>query len=787
MTLPLGRPRITTSRATYRLRNLADREHLWPILLIFGLVLFVNGPLLLEVVTNNPTQLFSHLADGTGSTIAPGLPFIDPNAFNISQTLGHRVSQDWLSGTIPWWNPYEGMGMPLAGEMQSAAFFPLTLLLVNAFGFVVFHLLLELLAGWCTYFLLRRLGVARLPATSGGIAFAFCGTLAWFQHAPANPVPFLPMAILGVERCRQHILDGRRGGWRLLAIGLALSIVAGFIEVTYIDGLLLVVWAIVRLGCLRSAWWPTVRKVAAAGVVALMLCAPVVVAFLDFTPHAFTGSHASDLNVRFLGKFMTAQLVLPYGFGPIFGYTSSSISDMWGNVGGYFGAAPIFLALVGLTGRRIRPLRILLGIWLLLMLGRTYGLGAAQAVVNHFPGMSEVAAYRYAAPSWIFAAVVLAALTLDDLRRREVHPGVLLSVAGLVLAYIWWAGSTAWRMIAEATGPTGAHGAHRWPIGSAAFAVAVVLTVLIGGLLSRSRSESRHAVMATVGEWMAPTMMSFEAALLFALPLLSSPTPVPINDGVAKYLQVHLGIQRFVTLGPLQPNLGSSYGISSLSIIDLPIPEQLERKLAQLDPNRVVPNQMAGAQADPSKPSAGEYLTANIKDYESLGVSYVIVNANGTDLQGHPWPPNSLKPAPLLVYSDNTARLYQLPKPTPVFSTHGGHCTLINTLEIDHVVAHCTAPTALTRLQQTMPGWSATVNGRPVILRNRADGLAQTVALRAGTSTVAYSFTPPRGTLALIAAAVGCAALILTGLVPIALFRQVAKSRSFWRFRKASP
>ena len=42
----------------------------------------------------------------------------------VSQALGHRAALDWTHLRVPWWNPYEGTGMPLAGEMQSGALSP---------------------------------------------------------------------------------------------------------------------------------------------------------------------------------------------------------------------------------------------------------------------------------------------------------------------------------------------------------------------------------------------------------------------------------------------------------------------------------------------------------------------------------------------------------------------------------------------------------------------------------------------------------------------------------------
>ena len=91
-------------------------------------MLVANAPALLHLVTTNPLVLERRLTPTTSGWL-PGLPYIDGNAGFTMQALGHLAALDWLHGHVPWWNPYEGVGAPLAGEMQSGAFFPLTMLL----------------------------------------------------------------------------------------------------------------------------------------------------------------------------------------------------------------------------------------------------------------------------------------------------------------------------------------------------------------------------------------------------------------------------------------------------------------------------------------------------------------------------------------------------------------------------------------------------------------------------------------------------------------------------------
>ena len=110
---------------------------------------------------------------------------------------------DWLHLQPPWWNPFQGTGAPLAGEMQSAALFPFTIFTLAANGQLYEHILLELLTGVATYLLLRRLAISRWASTAAAIAFALNGTFAWFAHAPVNANRVLTV---GPSRNRDRVL-----------------------------------------------------------------------------------------------------------------------------------------------------------------------------------------------------------------------------------------------------------------------------------------------------------------------------------------------------------------------------------------------------------------------------------------------------------------------------------------------------------------------------------------------------------------------------------------------------
>jgi hypothetical protein len=736
---------------------LGSNPHRVPLAIIGLAILVVNLPTLVDLVTRNPVQLFAAIQTGAIHQALPGESIIDPNAGFITQAMGHLVATDWLHWHIPWWDPYEGLGSPLAGEMQAGAFFPPVLLLQNGLGFVAFHVLLELVAGYATYFLLQRLQLARAASTAGGVAFGLCGTLAWFEHATANPVAFLPLALLGVERVREASLTSRRYGWRLLAVALALSVVAGFPEVAYIDGLLVLVWAVVRLWSIPGRRRAMTTKLALGGAFGVLLSAPALVAFVDYLPHANVGSHSGAFADGSLPIQSLTQIILPYGYGPIFGFGEGAsaplLTDIWGTAGGYLDASLALCAFLGLLGARWRGLRIALALWVLVAMSKTFGVTPIMHLVNHLPGFHSIAFYRYSQTSWELAVVVLAALGIDDLARRRIHPALVAGAGVIALGVIAWAASEAWPVMSAVKGY--AH-AHAFIVASVLLAVFAVGLVVAGGILMYTRGSGRGR---RVGLVLVAGAVILEAAVLFAAPLLSTPRPPPTDTALVQYLQGHLGLARFTTLGPISPNFGSYFGLSEINVNDLPVPKAFTTYVQKsLDPNSEALIFTGTTKADPNGPGPAQELTTHLAAYEAAGVKFVVLPTAGIDVFGTPWPPPGLAHGPRRVYADPLFAIWRLPSPTPFFTTSGARCH-VRPEGMAAVEVTCSGPAVVHRLELPMPGWSAQMGSSSVTVR--PSGPFQSVSVGAGTTRLHYSFTPPYGDAALLAALVG--ALFLLG------------------------
>ncbi len=289
-----------------------------------GIVLLVTLPVLVHLpalcgwLSADPIFREAALSVGRVDQVLPGFPgWIDGNAGVTTQALGHLAAEDWLAGRVPWWNPYAGLGMPLAAEMQnSALFLPFVLLLHFANGVLYLKLAMQILAGLAMLALLSELRLDRRAALAGAVLMEFCGTFAWFSHGPIMPVPFLPLLVLAIERTARLAAERRPGGWMLIAFAIAGSIVAGFPETAFMDGLLALSVAGWRTASAGPARFDVATRILLGGVVGLLLSAPAWLPFAESLPVSFLGQNADMGDVHLL-RSSYGLLLLPYLLGPL--------------------------------------------------------------------------------------------------------------------------------------------------------------------------------------------------------------------------------------------------------------------------------------------------------------------------------------------------------------------------------------------------------------------------------------------------------------------------------------
>jgi hypothetical protein len=715
------------------------------ILAIAGAVVLANILYLAGVFNPNPLGTLTGLGRVTSPGLLGGLPTIDPNIGFTSQALGHLAVHDWLHLQLPWWNPYEGTGTPLAGEMEGAALFPLTIFTAAANGQLYEHILLELVTGVATYLLLRRLAVSRWASTAAAIAFALNGTFAWFAHSPVNPIAFLPLLLLGIETAFSASVVGRSGGWSLIAIAGALSLYAGFPETTYIDSLFVLLWFAWRCGCAdRRHLRAFATKAALGAIVAVLLAAPILVAFLDYLSHSYN-VHAAIGNLH-LPHAALPQLLLPYVYGPIFGFAdpTGTVSAIWGSVGGYLSTSLLLFGLLGLVSSGRRGLRVMLLAWIVLAVARTYGEPPGLSVaLGVLPDMSHVAFYRYADPTLELAVIVLAAFGMDSLTAQSAPFWRLVAVTAVSLAVL--AAATVGAVPLAHKIASASHRAYS--TGSFIWAVAVVAAGSLAAVLPSS--QARRLLVASI--------ISVDALVLFVLPELSAPRSVTIDTAPVAYLQRHQGLSRFLSLGPLQPNYSSYYRIRSLNANDALSPSAFASYLnSRLDPavNPLVFTGTPAARA-PTAPSPQQELLSHLNGYRAAAVRYVLAPA-GDEL---PLGPTTFA----VVFRSPTTLIYRLAGASSYFTATNRDCT-VKAQSWESVRVSCSTPTTLVRRETYMPGWRSEVDGHARPVREYDDAF-QAVTVGPGSHRVTFEYTPPDMHLALLGFAVGCLSLLAAPLL----------------------
>ena len=724
------------------LSSLAGRPLTRYVVAVVLAVLIANALPLSGVVNVTPFDNRSGLQVESRTAWLTGQHTIDPNDGFTAEALGRAALRSWSHGHVPYWNANEGLGTPLAGEMQAGAFSPFVALLAFNDGLLYQHVLLELIAGIATLLFLVRLKLHPLAAATGAVVFALNGTHAWLTNAVFAPIAFLPIVLLGVEVAVERSQPARRGGFGLIATGLALSLVAGFPEVAFINGLLIALWSVTRLIALPASARPALlRKLAAGLSVGIILAAPVLVAFVDFLAEAEVGGHTGALSTVSLGPDNFFSLLFPYATGPIFG---SSKATWWGSTGGYVGICVVLLAAYGLFARPVivdglacgmsRKSKAVLALFAAAIALRIYGVLPVLAKAwNLIPGIDQTAFYRYSPPAMVFALVILAAVGLDRICRRDRNIGHLAAAAGLVTTVAAVCLVQARNVVRPIDDLSSKH----------LYAIASVVGagLVAGGVLFAAASSHRWQR----ARFLATALVACETIVLFAVPQLSATRSSTIDRAPIDFLRTNLGNGRFFTVGPIAPNYGSYFDLASINVNDLPTPKRWNAYARQLNRNSD-PQVFTGfSPADPAGPNALTEFINNFAAYQSAGVRYLLTPAKAFD------PPDAAKVAAIRVFSSRTTDIYELPGARPYLDAPG--CTL-TILDRTRSRAECEKSSTLTRLELSMPGWNAEVNGRSTPITTVNDTF-QSIPLHVGSSTVTFTFEPPHIRLAWLASGIG--------------------------------
>ena len=710
------------------------------------------------------------------------------------------------SGELPLWNPYEGLGTPLAADPPTASLDPLMLAVFlhpSAFVADLSTLLWLLLIGVGAYVAARALRLHPLPATVVGVVYGLSG---WFFAYSNNwffrVYLFLPFMIAAAE---WTLRSRRRLPPVLLGVSMAGAVMVGMPELTFmaIAGAGVFAGARLVVGDREGSRFQSALRLAGGAAIGLALAAPIALSYrqyisLSFNIHPFTGAPLGTDSVHQLVDWVMPRI----SRAPV-----KALFDDREWIGG--GAA--LLAVVAVF--HPRSMRKYAG-WPLVLVSLIFGLqiygGRHVAWTGRIPVWSQVGWTRFATPVPALAVALLAGIGLQavidgGIDRRRVMVALASLVAFLFVLLVRDRRQLdLWSHVAFRGG---------WPL--AAFAVGVIGVAV--WFLDRRLAAPVIAVVVVL-----------ELLLLAPFGIYAKrDNPYPSEPWIS-FLQSNTQDQSrvFSTEAFLYPDISSAYGLSDPRMLDALYPERywqylntfvahgLVDRFTAVDPNEPVPDFAANPMFDllgirylvfHDDPSVHPPVAAKAqfrKVYQADGVK-IFENLHAAprafvvhDLRAVP----DLTAAVQLLTNENRARFpdgsvhvqsfhprttavveadAQAAKPQSCASGATSSTKIVSYSATDMKIAVSgnTCPGLLVLSDEYFPGWSATVNGH-VARIYPTDVAMRGIPVPAGTSTVELHYRPAPFRKGLILFAI--AVLVLVFLAVTGL-----RSSRWWRARRA--
>jgi hypothetical protein len=552
------------------------------------------------------------------------------------------------------------------------------------------------------------------------------------------------LLLLGIEMIYDSAQTKNNRGWFLAAIAIAIAFYAGFPEVAYFNGLFALGWAAVRLFSLPSdSRRRAVGRLGIAGGVGVLLSLPILVPFADFSKVANLGHHTAAIDGTAHISIHSVQMFFdPYVHGTLF--TNLNVTSIWGGIGGYFTASVGALALLGLFGKRLRPLRIYLAAWTVIGLCGAWNFLELRKVWNLIPLIENVSFGRYIMSSCELSFILLAAFGLMDLAENVKAKRLFTVTTSVMLLGLIWI------VLAASSLNDGIVYGHRARYIYAfldAIPFIAIIALLVLGRLTKYKIVPLLVALVLVGE----------SLLMFGVPGGGSAKIVNVDMGPITFLQKNEGNYRFFDFAVLTPNWGSQYGLNELNAIDLPFPEKFSKLIeTQLYPGLVPSNQFVIHNGITGLIAQENEIVTHFKNYEAASVKYLMMPKALVIL------PALTNLGVTLAYTDAKVNIYEMPHPRAFLSTKSSSCT-VTTTNVNKAIVNCpNGGSTLIRTELMMAGWRADVNGKAVTITTVDHGVYQSVKVPEGTSTVTYSFLPPHEKYAVLLALL--AALFLVGM-----------------------
>jgi hypothetical protein len=671
-------------------------------------------------------------------------------------------------GHLPLWNPYNGLGLPLAFNWQSA---PLSLasvigyLVPLQYSYDVGMIVTLLVAGTGVFVLARVLRLGLLASVFAGTVFELSGPLTGWLGYPHGQVMawggWLFAAALLVVRREEH----RMRNIILFAVVLAMLVYSGQPEVLAVFGLALIVFVaammVQRTALARGSGeiLHPVIDLAVGTVAGLALAAPLALPGLQAIARSNRSSTGNGGALQ-LHNFM---YFISQGFDgiPIVGSRAFGESLFYQETAAYVGVIAVVLAAFALTVRFRRSEVIAFPIVTVLMLAIVF-VPPLNSAMNSLPVLGRVNWDRALMPV-VLSAAVLSGFGLDALVRSSADRAVmrrsvwcfLVATAGLLVIFVFGRGSLPPELArirsSSFVGPALGLGAG----------LIVVLMITV----SNRREPTSRVNPKVVGSVAGVILLLCETAWLLSAgsPLLSSsstflaPTPAEsVLRSTVGSATVGFGNGQCGTLG-IDVSDNDALGVYEFDAYDPILPGDY---YSSWDTNT---GTYTGI------PLFNEFCPSitNASEARLYGVSYVLDRAGAAGPKGAVFVRNIDGEALYRIPGAAIATLTALPLSgdLPPVETRGTPVAVDRPDATTWRIKTNGSAAQVLRLRlSNEPGWHATIDGKPLELETFAGAMLQ-ARIPAGVHTVELHYWPSTLTLGLVIAGLSVAGLFVGYMV----------------------
>lgn len=345
------------------------------------------------------------------------------------------VGESWKNFQVPLWNPYTYSGYPLLATFHSAVFNPFMFLyplLGDTKGWNLLVILPSFASALTMYWYLRTIKIEKLPATIGGIIYAYSGfAISWAQFVTADhAMIWMPLVFIVFEK---YFESKKVWYLYLLPAIFFLLVTAGHFQIMVYISVLTVAYFLWRW--YEEKRWGDLKNLILPGILSVGIVSFQILPTIELMNLGLRSSenYIKTYNYGLLPLKYLATLIAPDFFGnPATGNFFGAFN--YHEAIFYTGILPLFGFVMSLfLWEKNKYLRFFVIVTVMaLLLGFDTPVGKAVYTFN-LPGVSTSAAGRIAV-IFSLGLAVLSAISISRLKELG-YKKILISVGVLVCAY----------------------------------------------------------------------------------------------------------------------------------------------------------------------------------------------------------------------------------------------------------------------------------------------------------------------------------------------------------------